>query len=272
AVHEAGSYMFVQLMHVGRVGHPHNLPEGAELVAPSAIGVSGEMYTDQEGPQPLPEPREMSEADIEHAIEEHVTAARNAIAAGMDGVELHGANGYLIEQFLHPNANQRTDGWGGSAEARNRFLLEIARRCAEAIGADRVGVRLSPYGVLQDLGAFEGLDAQYKALAEGLGALKLAYIHLVDHESMGTPPVPESIQTTIREAFGGVLILSGGYDATRAEADLAAEKGDLIAFGRPFLANPDLLKRLEQGLELNAPRFDLFYTPGPEGYTDYPTV
>ena len=272
AVHAAGGRIFVQVMHTGRVSHPLNMPEGAEVVAPSAIQLSGQMYTDQAGMQSYPTPREMTEADILAAIEEYVQAARNAIEAGFDGVEVHAANGYLTEQFLNANVNHRTDGWGGSAENRNRFALEVARQTADAIGADRVGIRISPYGVFNDTGPFEGIDEQFAALARGLGALKLAYVHVVDHSAMGAPAVPDSVKQAIREGFGGTIILSGGYDAARADADLAAGKGELVAFGRPLLANPDLLHRFLEGAPLNPPRFDLFYTPGAEGYTDYPTL
>jgi N-ethylmaleimide reductase len=272
AVHHAGSHIFLQLMHVGRIGHPLNLPAGAELVAPSAIAAKGEMYTDQEGPKPHPVPREMSGADVESALREFVMASQNAIEAGFDGVELHGANGYLINQFLNPGTNQRSDAWGGSPEARNRFAIEAVKRVAAAIGANRVGIRLSPYGVFNDLAPFDGIDAQYEALAAALGELKIAYIHIVDHEAMGAPAVPNTIKAAMRKAFGGTIILSGGYDAARAEADLVEGNGELVAFGRPFLANPDLLERFEKGADLNAPKMDLFYTPGPEGYTDYPTL
>ena len=252
--------------------HPLNLPAGAELVAPSAIVAAGEMYTDAEGPKPHPVPRAMTADDVEAALGEYVAASKNAIEAGFDGVELHGANGYLIDQFLNPKTNQRDDAWGGSPEARNRFAIEAAKRTVEAIGRGRVGIRISPYGVFNDLGPFDGIDAQYEALAAALGEVGIAYVHLVDHSAMGAPPVSDAIKQAIRKAFGGTIILSGGYDAERAEADLAAGKGELVAFGRPFLANPDLLARFEQGAELNAPKMDLFYTPGPEGYTDYPTL
>jgi N-ethylmaleimide reductase len=270
AVHAEGGAIFIQLMHVGRIGHPLNLPEGAELVAPSAITAAGQMYTDQEGPQPHPTPRAMTERDIEQAIGEFVHAAKTGIEAGFDGVELHGANGYLIDQFINTKTNQRTDGWGGSAEKRNRFAIEVARQTANAIGADRTGLRLSPYGVFNDLEVFDGIDDQYRALAGELGRLGLTYIHIADMSSMGAAAVPDAIKATIRDAFGGTIILSGGYDAATAEAHLAEGRGHLVAFGRPFLANPDLLERFESGAELNPPQHSTFYTPGPEGYTDYP--
>jgi len=206
------------------------------------------------------------------AIKEYVQASRNAIAAGFDGVELHSANGYLMEQFLNPHANQRDDPWGGSGDNRNRFVIEVARRTVEAIGAGRVGIRLSPYGVFNSMGPYEGIDEQYAALAQALGEIGLAYLHLVDHSAMGAPEVPVTTKQTIREKFGGTIILSGGYDANRAEHDLVESLGELVAFGRPFLGNPDLLERYQQDASLNELRMDLFYTSGPEGYTDYPTL
>jgi N-ethylmaleimide reductase len=272
AVHAKGGRIFAQLMHTGRVGHPLNLPEGAELLAPSAVVLEGDMYTDQQGPQPHPTPREMTDAEVEAAVESFVNAARNAIAAGFDGVEIHGANGYLVEQFLAPNTNTRTDRWGGSAENRARFALEVARRTADAIGADRVGIRLSPYGVFNGIQPADTVEADFTALAKGLSGLGLAYLHIVDHSAMGAPPVAASVKRAMREHFDGAFVLSGGYDADRANVELTEGYGDLVAFGRPFLANPDLVRRLREGAELNAPDFGTFYTPGPAGYLDYPTL
>ena len=272
AAHAGGARIFVQLMHTGRIAHPLNLPPGARIVAPSPIAAAGEMYTDAEGPRPHPEPETMSLADIAAAREEFVQAARNARTAGFDGVELHAANGYLLEQFIRPTSNQRTDAYGGPIENRARFVLEVAGGAADAIGRDRVGIRLSPYGVFNDMPHYapEDMDADYRYLAEQLGATGLLYLHLVDHAAMGAPEVPEAIKADMREAFGGTIILSGGYDPQRAQADLNAGKGDLIAVGRDFLANPDLPRRWQQGAALNPPDYDRFYTPGAEGYTDYP--
>lgn len=272
AVHERDGQIFLQLMHTGRIGHPLNLPEGAEVLAPSAVKADGEMFTDQEGPKEHPTPRAMTKPEVDEAIREYVSAAENARHAGFDGVEIHGANGYLIDQFLNPLANQRDDDWGGDAESRNRFAVEVARAVSDAIGADRTGIRLSPYGAFNGLAEFEGVDDQFTSLATELGELGLAYIHLVDHSSMGAPEVPMHIKVSIRDAFGGTIILSGGYDAERAEHDLVEGLGHLVAFGRPFLANPDLLERFRKDAPLNEPKPDLFYTPGAEGYTDYPTL
>jgi N-ethylmaleimide reductase len=268
-VHTQGAKMFMQLMHCGRIAHPLNLPAGARVLGPSAVVAAGEMYTDAEGMKPNAMPQAMTAADIKATIEEYAQAAKNAVAAGFDGVELHGANGYLLEQFIRPNSNQRTDGYGGSIENRARFALEVADAAIKAIGKDRVGIRLSPFGVFNDMPVYEAMEADYAYLARELNARGLLYIHLVDHSPMGAPPVPDSIKAMFRSVFKGALILSGGYDAARAESDLAADKCDLIAVGRPILANPDLVARWKVGAAMNAPDFSTFYTPGPKGYTDY---
>jgi N-ethylmaleimide reductase len=214
----------------------------------------------------------MSEADIQQAIGEYAQAAKNAIEAGFDGVELHGANGYLIDQFLNPAANQRTDGWGGAPEGLVRFAVEVAKAAVAAIGSERVGIRVSPYGAFNDVAPHDATHATQALLAQQLGALKLAYIHVVDHSGMGAPEVKPETKAAIRANFGGPYIMSGGYDRARAESDLAADKGELVAFGVPFLANPDLVARLEQNAALNTPDQATFYLPGPAGYTDYPTL
>jgi N-ethylmaleimide reductase len=272
AVHPRGAKMFMQLMHCGRIAHALNLPVGARVLGPSAVAAAGEMYTDAEGMKPNAMPEAMTEADIKATIEEYAQAAKNAVAAGFDGIELHGANGYLLEQFIRPNSNQRTDRYGGAIENRARFVLEVAAAAIGAIGKDRVGIRLSPFGVFNDMPAYATMDADYNYLARELNALGLVYIHLVDHSPMGAPPVPESIKEMFRSVFKRTLILSGGYDAPRAESDLVAGKCDLVAAGRPFLANPDLVARWQSGAAVNAPDVGTFYTPGPKGYTDYPAL
>ena len=272
AVHAQGAKMFLQLMHCGRIAHPLNLPADARVLGPSAVAAAGEMYTDAEGMKPNAMPQAMTEADIKATVEEFVQAAKNAVAAGFDGIELHGANGYLLEQFIRPNSNQRTDRYGGSIENRARFVLEVADAVIKAIGKDKVGIRLSPFGVFNDMPVYAAMEADYTYLARELNAHGLAYVHLVDHSPMGAPPVPESIKAMFRSVFKRTLILSGGYDAGRAESDLAAGKCDLIAVGRPFLANPDLVARWKTGAAVNAPDFNTFYTPGPKGYIDYPAL
>jgi N-ethylmaleimide reductase len=271
AVHAQGAKVFVQLMHTGRVAHVANLPAGARVVGPTAAVLEGQMYTDAQGMQAHSTPHAMTEAEVEQAVGEYVNAARLAIEAGFDGIELHAANGYLLEQFLNANVNTRTDAYGGSADKRNRFPLDVARATAAAIGADRVGIRVSPYGVFNATGAFEGVEDQFLALARELGALKLAYLHLVDHSSMGAPEVPAAFKARLKAAFGGTFIASGGFaDRKSAEQALKDGRGDLVAFGRPWLGNPDLIERLKAGTPLNELDPSTFYTPGAKGYTDYP--
>lgn len=271
AVHERGGRIFVQLMHTGRIGHEKNLPAGARLVAPSSLVLEGQqVWVDALGENaPLTQAVEMTEADIEEAIGEHVTSAKLAIDAGFDGVELHGANGYLLEQFLNGTSNRRSDAWGGSIENRSRFGFEIARRTAEAIGGDRVGIRMSPYGVNAGIAPDPEVETAYPYFAEQMRKAGLVYIHVVDHSAMGAPPVSDSVKDAIRARFGGTIILAGGYDAASGNAALKAGKGELVAFGRPYIANPDFLARVQSGRELNAVDFTTLYTPGEKGYTDY---
>jgi len=272
AVHVQGGTIFVQFMHCGRVAHVANLPTGAEVLGPGATACPGEMYTDTLGLQPHSAPRVMTETDLARVVTEHAASATLALDAGFDGVELHGANGYLIEQFLNPLINQRTDGYGGGIDGRNRLALEIARATVGAIGRDRVGIRISPYGVFNGTGAFPDVQAQYLALVAGLSSLGLLYIHLVDHSSMGAPPLPDDFTLALRNAFTGLFILSGGFNHGSAEQALRERRADLVAFGRPFLANPDLVARMRQDAPFNAPDMATFYVPGAKGYTDYPVL
>jgi len=268
-VHQAGGKIFMQLMHTGRVSHPENMPAGARVLAPSAIATPGEMWTDSNGLQPYPVPTAMNEADITHAIAEYATAAKKAIEAGFDGIELHAANGYLIDQFLNSTSNQRTDRWGGSIENRIRFAAEVAKAAVVAIGADQIGMRISPYGVSNGMTPDAEMDALYERLIVELNSIGLVYIHIVDHSSMGAPEVSPVLKAKIRGAFEGKYILSGGYDLTRANIDLDLQRGDLVAFGRPFISNPDLVEKLRNASPLASPDSNTFYTPGEKGYTDY---
>ena len=273
AVHAKGGKIFIQLMHTGRTSHPLNMPEGAEVVAPSSVQLNGEMYTDQEGPQAYPLAREMNADDIAQAQQEFVNASLNAIKAGFDGVEIHGANGYLVDQFLNPASNQRTDNYGGSLENRARFAIETAQKVVAAIGAERTGIRLSPYGAFNDMAIYDGIDDLFLYVAGELGKLNLAYIHLVDHSGMGAPEVPAALKSGMRDAFGGTVIVGGNqFSAETAEALLAEGTGQLVYFGRSYLANPDLVSRLQNGLGLNDPDFGTFYSQGEKGYTDYPVA
>jgi len=272
AVHSKGGKIFVQLMHTGRVTHVANLPAGAQVIGPTGELCPGEMHTDSLGMQPHSAPRAMTEADIAATVGEYAKAAQLAIEAGFDGVELHAANGYLIEQFLNANVNTRKDSYGGSIDGRNKFALEVARATVAAIGAAKVGIRLSPHGAFNSTGAFDDVDAQYAALTTELSALGLVYLHVLDHSAMGAPGVPAELKKTLRGTFKGLLILAGGFDSASAEQALVDGGADLVAFGRPFLANPDLVARMQKNAPLNTLDMSTFYTPGPEGYTDYPTL
>lgn len=273
AVHAKGGRIFVQLMHTGRISHPLNLPDEGVVRGVSAIAAATtQMYTDQEGLKPLPVPEEIATSEIPALIDEFVQSAKYAIEAGFDGVELHGANGYLLDQFLNSASNHRADKYGGSPENRNRFVLEVAAAVANTIGKDKTGIRLSPYGAFNDMRPDENTEQQYIQLAAALKEIGIAYIHIVDHASMGAPAVPLSVKDGIRSAFGSTIILSGGYDATRAEAELEEGRGELVAFGRPFISNPDLVKRIALHAELAQPDFGTFYTQGEKGYTDYPIL
>lgn len=267
-VHKGGSKIFVQLMHTGRIAHADNLPEGGRILAPSAIRAAGEMFTDSQGPQDHSEPEAFTLDDIRRTIDGHVKAAENAIRAGFDGIEIHGAHGYLVEQFLNPNVNKRTDQYGGSIENRARFVVEIVNAIAESIGTDQVGIRLSPYSTFNDQPAYdqEEVHRTYSYLADRLNDTGILYVHL----SMN-PEAPEKTYRTIREKFNGIIIQCNGLTPETAEEALDGF-ADLVAFARNWLANPDLDKRIAEGAELNALKPDLFYTPGEEGYTDYPTL
>lgn len=263
AVHDKGGTIFVQLMHVGRIAHSNNLPEGARIVAPSAVPASGTMYTDQSGPEPFPTPKAMSPADIAHAIREFAAAARNAREAGFDGIELHGANGYLLEQFLHPHTNRRVDAYGGSDSARSRFVREVVEATVSSIGADHVGIRLSPFNTFNDLperAAADEVVEQYAELASELRGI--AYVHLIQNQNAAYP----GLEQRVRANFAGPIILNGGFDAESAEQAVVTGRADLVSFGRPFISHPDWVERLGRNLPAIPPDPATLYTPGPEGY------
>jgi N-ethylmaleimide reductase len=271
AIHEEGGKIFIQLMHTGRISHQLNMPEGAHILAPSSVKAAGQMWTDSDKMQDFPIPVEMTHGDLLNTKVEYVSAARSAVKAGFDGVELHGANGYLLEQFISPMSNIRNDSYGGSIEKRCRFVLEIVSSVADAIGKGITGIRLSPYGIASDMPHYPEIDATYKYLTEQLNILGIAYIHVVDQSSMGAPIVPIELKKLIRKNFKNTIILSGGYDLERAEADIESGICDLVAFGRPFINNPDLVDRLKKKHDLTKElKMDLFYTPDEKGYTDYP--
>jgi N-ethylmaleimide reductase len=241
----------------------------AKIVAPSAVALAEKMYTDALGMQDYPVPQEMTEADIAQAKTEFVQAAKNAIAAGFDGVELHAANGYLLEQFLSPTTNQRTDAWGGSVEKRIKFVVEVARETVAAIGGDKLGIRLSPYGTNSGMAAYPEVEETYLKLLPLLADAGLVYVHIVDHSAMGAPVVPTPFKQALRKAWPRTFFIGGSFD--QASGQQAVDDGlvDLVGIGRAFLANPDLVQRLQKGQPLNPPDMGTFFTPGAKGYTDY---
>lgn len=268
AVHTKGGKIFMQLMHTGRITHPANLPDGAKVVGASAVRANADMWTDESGMQPLPEPEAMSEDEIRKTINEFAVAAKNAIRAGFDGVELHGANGYLLEQFLNPEVNVRTDQYGGSIENRIRFVVEVAESVANAIGTNKTGIRLSPYNTFNDMPAYDETFDTYVRLTEELNKLDIAYIHLVEAASRNQEKGPELL-SRIREQFNNLVIANGGYNRESAEEVLESGRADLVSFGVPFISNPDLPRRFKEEIPLNQPDKSTFYSADEKGYTDY---
>jgi N-ethylmaleimide reductase len=269
AVHEGGSKIFLQLMHTGRIAHIANLSEGYQPVGLSDIKASGEIFTDAYGSQEHSQPVALDAQGIAGVIDGFVKAAQNAIKAGFDGVELHGANGYLLGQSLNPHVNNRTDQYGGSIENRSRLTLEIAEKIAAAIGSEKVGLRISPFSTLSDMPAYqeEEVHETYLHLSEKLNKLDIAYLHISDN-----PGIPAKTHKAIRGAFSNTLIYCNGLTAETAEAKLQDGSADLVAFGRSFLANPDFIRRVEKNEPLNEVDYMTLYTPGETGYTDYPVL
>lgn len=260
AVHAKGGRIVAQLWHVGRLSHPALQPGGVLPVAPSAIAPAGKVLTEN-GMQPYPAPRALERTEIPRVFEQFHHAAKCARRAGFDGVELHGANGYLIEQFLKDGANERTDEFGGSIENRARFALDVTRAVVDAWSSDRVGIRISPISGVED----SDPQSVYVYLAAELSRLELAYLHVRENASSGYD------YAALRRAFRGVYIANDSYDAAGAARVLAEDRADLIAFGRPFISNPDLVERIRRGLPLAEADRATFYTAGEQGYTDYPT-
>ncbi|MEB5697327.1 alkene reductase [Klebsiella aerogenes] len=281
AVHQAGGKIFAQLWHVGRVSHTVLQPGNAAPVSSSAIQAEGvKVFVDVEGRGPEngvgemvqhSMPRALTRDEIPVIIEQYAQAARNAMAAGFDGVELHGANGYLINQFIDSRENQRTDEYGGSLTNRLRFLKEVAQAVADAIGKEKLGIRLAPLTTL--MGSKDDTpEATYLAAASVLNDIGIAYIHIAEADWDDAPVMPAAFKEALRQVFRGTMIYSGKYTVERAEEALAKGWADLIGFGRPFIANPDLPYRLRHNLPLNQPIREHFFGGGKEGYLDYPTV
>lgn len=273
AVHAAGGRIFVQLWHVGRISLPAYQPGGAAPLAPSAIAAEGQAMNPQFGFEPFPTPRALATEEVAGIVADFGRAARLAKTAGFDGVEIHGANGYLVEQFLRAGSNTRTDRYGGGPENRARFLLEAFDAVAAEIGSDRTGVRVSPH---RKSATDPDIGGLYGYVATELGRREAAYLHLiepanVDHAMSGGPDAPR-YAAALKQAFGGPVILNGGFDADSADAAIARGDADLVSFGASYLANPDLPERLRTGAALNTPDRSTFYGGGAKGYTDYPTL
>ncbi|WP_028452386.1 alkene reductase [Chitinilyticum aquatile] len=272
AVHAAGGVIFAQLWHVGRVSHPDNLG-GMQPVSASAIRANGvRVFVERDGEAGFvetAEPRALDKAEIRAIIAEYAQAARNAMAAGFDGIELHGANGYLINQFLDSESNARDDEYGGCLENRLRFLHEVTSAVADAIGAERVGVRLAPLTTLNGT-VDANPEETYTAAAAMLGELGIAYLHIAEADWDDAPPMPASFRQALRRAFPNAIIYAGKYTAERAAQALEEGWADLIGFGRPFVANPDLPARLRAGLPLAEHNPATLFGGGASGLTDYP--
>lgn len=268
AVHAKGGRIFVQLWHVGRISHPSLQPDGGLPVAPSAIRPKGEAIT-YEGMKPFVTPRALETEEIPDLLADYRTAAENAKRAGFDGVEIHAANGYLLDQFLRDGTNQRTDRYGGSLMNRSRLLHDVVETVTEVWGPSRIGVRLSPVNAFNDMSDSDP-GTTFPAVAAMLSRQKLAYLHVVEVSLVGQ--VPDFDWQAMREAFGGIYMANGGYDGPKAEVAIAEGRADLVSFGRPFLANPDLIHRLEIGAALNEPDPATFYGGDAKGYTDYPAL
>ncbi len=270
AVHARNGHIFLQLWHMGRVSHPDFL--GGELpVAPSAIAAHGESTTPA-GKKQYVTPRALSVQEIKATVQDYALGAKHAIQAGFDWVEIHGANGYLIDQFIRDGSNKRTDEYGGSIENRLRFLWEVTEAVVAAVGAKKVGVRLSPRGAYNDMHDSDPIKT-FCSAAEMLSAQKIAYLHTLE-------PLPghmmasegERVTPHIRKVFPGVIVTNGGYNLELANKAIADNEADAFAFGVPFLANPDLVARFSKHTALNPPDFATFYTSGAKGYTDYPSM
>jgi N-ethylmaleimide reductase len=276
AGHKNGIIIFSHLWHVGRVSHTSNQPNGISPVGPSDIQAQntaawGYDENGVEGFVPASKPKALSTSEVKQVINDFTNAAKNAIRAGFDGVEIHGANGYLVEQFLNPFVNNRTDEYGGSIENRASFLLESVDSLIEAGGNEKTGIRLTPYGGLGDLPHYDEIEATYQYLAKELKKRNIVYIHLMDQLSKGSHALPDGFIERFRSWYDGVIILAGGMDREKSEELINAGTIDIAGFGEPFISNPDLVERLENNWELTPPTRDLHYGLGSHGYTDWET-
>lgn len=271
-VHAKDGKIFVQLVHAGRIGHPINHEDGTPLVAPSAVRAVGTMRTPGNHYLAMPEPETLSTAGAQAMIDAHIQAAINAMEMGFDGVEIHGAHGFLPEQFLHPHTNRRSDRYGGNIVNRSRFLLEIMEGVTAAIGKEHTGIRLSPFATLSDLPSYGEERATHQYITDALQQMDILYIHLSNQPLNGHSSIPIDYIQDLRKRFHNLLILAGGYTAETAETVLQAGLADLIAFGRPYIANPDLVERIRHCAPLAMGDPATYYEGGDEGYIDYPAI
>ena len=271
AVHKKGGVIYLQLWHVGRISHPDFL-QGNLPVAPSAISPRGMTTYTPTGPKEIPTPRALELSEISQIVEQYKTAARNAKEAGFDGVEIHGANGYLIDQFLEDSTNQRTDLYGGSLENRARFLFEVIEAATSVWGSQNIGIRLSPGGTFNDMND-SNPQKTFGYVLQKLSKLNLSYVHLIEPAIQeGEHPTPDLSARFFRPLYSGTLIVAGDYNREKGNNVLKSGLADLVAFGRPFLANPDLVERFKKGVHLNPIDTTTFYGGGVKGYTDYPSM
>lgn len=272
AVHEKGGKIFIQLWHVGRISHVSVLPDGETPVAPSEIVAKNAQTITANGREDVSKPRALTTEDIQNTIADYAAAAQNAKDAGFDGIEIHGANGYLIDQFLQDSSNKRTDEYGGSAENRSRFLLEIIEAVTKVWDSSRVGLRLSPTGVFNDMGDSDPLQT-FGTLIHLLNDYDLAYLHFVERfPNLETADKDLRILDTLRRQWHGFYIANGDYNKQRAESSLEKGTADAVAFGRPYIANPDLVDRMQKGAVMNEIDAETIYGGDAKGYIDYPSL
>ncbi len=269
AVHDKGGRIFCQLWHVGRISHPSLLPNNTQPVAPSAIKPAGQAFT-YEGLQDFVTPRELSIDELPGIVADYVQATKYALEAGFDGVEIHAANGYLLDQFLRNGTNRRLDNYGGSIANRTRLLREVLEAVISVIDSERVGVRISPVNPFNDI---SDTDPQllFDHVARELSEFGLAYLHVVEGGMGGVDTVPFDF-AELRRNFTGLYMANQGYDKTRGNEAIAEGRADMVAFGELYIANPDLVERFAEDAPLNQPNRDTYYGGGEEGYTDYPTL
>lgn len=266
AVHDKGGRIYVQIMHVGRIAHPFNKPEGSETVAPSAVQAEGTQYTDQAGRQPLAVPRALETHEIPSVIEEYVQATKNAFEAGFDGVELHAANGYLPNQFLASNTNRRTDQYGGSVENRVRFVIETLQAMSSVQGPEKIGIRISPASNFNDIHDQDPHET-YSHLLQQLNSLNLSYVHTVR-----APEGTFDAFKLTRAYYSGLSMVNSEFDFKSGSEAITSGLADMVSFGSLYISNPDLVSRFKHHSSLAEPNPKTFYTAGPEGYTDYPFI